>query len=101
PAQQVSEIPRMASAGQNLGFTGPQPGTMGSIGGTGTGAAINFFGIRDRTSSVVIMIDVSDSMFTRTGDADGGKLSKHGKDQNFQAVRDEAITLVQGLGSNV
>jgi hypothetical protein len=90
----------MASAGQSAALA-PHSGTMGSVGGTGGGAAINFFGIRDKTSSVVIMIDVSDSMFTRTRDAEGRKLAKHGKDQNFQAVRDEAIKLVQSLGSNV
>ncbi len=60
-------------------------------------AAINFFGIRDISTSVVIMIDVSDSMFTRTGDASGRKLVRHGKDQNFQVIRDEAIKLVQSL----
>ncbi|MEY2539771.1 MAG: hypothetical protein QOG67_3511 [Verrucomicrobiota bacterium] len=93
-------VPTMPGAGQNIGFVS-NPGTMGSLGGTGTGAAINFFGIRDKTSSVVIMIDVSDSMFTRTGDADGGKLAKRGREQNFQTVRDEAIKLVEGLGPNV
>jgi hypothetical protein len=44
------------------------------------------------------MIDVSDSMFTRTGDAQyPSKLVRHGKEQNFQVVRDEAIKLVQSL----
>src|SRR5450432_644640 len=44
------------------------------------------------------MIDVSDSMFTRTGDAQyPSKLVRHGKEQNFQIVRDEAIKLVQSL----
>jgi hypothetical protein len=44
------------------------------------------------------MIDVSDSMFTRTGDAHyPGKLVRHGAEQNFQVVRDEAIKLVQSL----
>src|SRR6185369_7792762 len=89
----------MASAGQNAKF-GSAP-SMGGIGGTGAGAAINFFGIRDRSSSVVIMIDVSDSMFTRTGDADGRKLVKKGTEQNFQTVREEAIKLVKSLGSNI
>ena len=66
-------------------------------GGGGNGTAINFFGIRDISTSVVIMIDVSDSMFTRTGDASGRKLVRHGKDQNFQVIREEAIKLVQSL----
>ena len=62
----VAPAPLMAAAGQNAKF-GAQLGTMGSAAGTGAGAAINFFGIRDKSSSVVIMIDVSDSMFTRRG----------------------------------
>ena len=91
--------PVMAAAGQSGNFA--RLGSMGPAGGTGAGAAINFFGIRDRSSSVVIMIDVSDSMFTRTGDAESGKLAKKGKDQNFQTIRDEAIRLVGSLGTNV
>ncbi len=44
------------------------------------------------------MIDVSDSMFTRTGDAQyPSKLVRHGKEQNFQVIRDEAIKLMQSL----
>jgi hypothetical protein len=91
--------PLMGAAGQSNALT--RPGMIGSAAGTGAGAVINFFGIRDRSSSVVIMIDVSDSMFTRTGDAEGGKLIKHGKEQNFQTVREEAIRLVQSLGPNL
>ena len=92
--------PKMAAAG-GAGFGAPGSGG-GSLGGTGTGAQINFFGIKDKSSSVVIMIDVSDSMFNRTGDAEYGKgLLKHGKEQNFQAVRDEAIKLIESLGPNV
>src|SRR5438045_2872606 len=98
-AKNATPPPLMGAAGQNNALT--RPGTIGSMAGTGSGAAINFFGIRDRSSSVVIMIDVSGSMFTRTGDAEGGKLLKHGKEQNFQTVREEAIQLVQTLGSNV
>jgi hypothetical protein len=65
---------------------------------TGTGAPINFSGIRDKSSAVVIMIDVSGSMFERTGDAKYRKgLVKHGEEQSFQAVRDEAIKLIQSL----
>src|SRR5262249_47946546 len=87
----------MMSAG---GFgTSFGPSGLQSLGGGGGGAgtAINFFGIRDISTSVVIMIDVSDSMFDRTGDAQNRKLLKHGRDQNFQLVRDEAIKLVQAL----
>jgi hypothetical protein len=81
-------------SGTSFGWSGAQ-----SFGGGrgGTGSAINFFGIHDISTSVVIMIDVSDSMFDRTGDAQKRKLLKHGRDQNFQVVRDEAIKLVQGL----
>jgi hypothetical protein len=93
-------IPKMAAAG-GASFGAPA-GAVSSIGGTGTGAQINFFGIRDKTSSVVIMIDVSDSMFTRTGDANyPSTLVKHGKEQSFQTVRDEAIRLIESLGPNV
>jgi hypothetical protein len=95
----ATPAPLMGAAGQNLSLT--RLGSMGSAAGTGAGATINFFGIRDRSSSVVIMIDVSDSMFTRTGDAESGKLLKHGKEQNFQTIREEAIRLVESLGPNV
>lgn len=100
-ANEGPPIPKMAAAGRSAVF-GTAPGNVGSIGGTNSGAQINFFGIRDKSSSVVIMIDVSDSMFSRTGDAEYGKgLLKHGKEQNFQAVRDEAIKLIESLGPNV
>ncbi len=100
PVDPASQAPVMAAAGQNPGFTGA--GAMGSAGGTGSGAAINFFGIRDVSSNIVIMIDVSDSMFTRTGDAEyPSKLIRQGKEQNFQTVRDEAIKLIQSLSPAV
>jgi hypothetical protein len=99
-ARASTPAPLMAAAGAGGTFAS-RPGMMGPLGGTGAGAAINFFGIRDKSSSVVIMIDVSDSMFTRTGDADSGKLTRHGKEQNFQTIRDEAIRLVQSLGRNI
>ncbi|MEP6955305.1 MAG: VWA domain-containing protein [Chthoniobacterales bacterium] len=89
----------MMAAGGGGGFGGA-PGGMGAAGGTGGGAPINFFGIRDTSSSVVIMIDISGSMFSRTGDAEGSgsmKLVRLGKEQSFQAVRDEAIKMVEGL----
>lgn len=92
--------PLMAAAGQNAKF-GSAPGTMGAIGGTGSGAPINFFGMREKTNSIVLMIDVSDSMFTRTGDAEDRNLVKRGKEQNFQTVRDEAIKLVESLGPEI
>lgn len=93
-------VPKMAAAGG----AGVGVGTgSGSLGGTGTEAAINFFGIKDKSSNVVVMIDVSGSMFGRTGDYDynSKKLVRTGKDQNFQVVRDEAIKLVQSLNPSV
>ncbi|MGZ4983536.1 MAG: VWA domain-containing protein [Chthoniobacterales bacterium] len=89
----------MRAAASSTSFASNNSLGASSLGGTGSGAAINFFGIRDVSSSVVIMIDVSDSMFGRTGDADykTHKLVKLGKEQSFQAVRDEAIKLVQSL----
>ena len=87
----------MAAGGTGAAF-GTSGGSSLGGGGGGNGTAINFFGIRDISTSIVIMIDVSDSMFTRTGDADyPSKLVRHGKEQNFQVVRDEAIKLVQSL----
>ena len=100
-SKETGPAPMLPAAGNTIAF-GTRPGTMGSVGGTGTGAAINFFGIRDVSKNVVIVVDVSDSMFGRTGDADYGsrKLVRHGKEQNFQAVRDEAIKLIEGLTPN-
>ena len=90
--------PTMMSAGGTSAAFGTSGGSSLGGGGGGNGTAINFFGIRDISTSVVIMIDVSDSMFTRTGDAQyPSKLVRHGKEQNFQLVRDEAIKLVQSL----
>jgi hypothetical protein len=89
--------PKMAAAG---GATfGATTGAIAAVGVTGTGAAINFFGIRDASTNVVIVIDVSDSMFGRTGDVDykTRKLVRSGEQQNFQAVRDEAIKLIQSF----
>jgi hypothetical protein len=89
--------PAMMSAGGVGSVFGTSAGSSLGGGGGGNGAPINFFGIRDISTSIVIMIDVSDSMFTRTGDASSRKLVRHGKDQNFQVIRDEAIELVQSL----
>jgi hypothetical protein len=87
----------MSASGAGTAF-GTRGGNSLGGGGGGNGSQINFFGIRDISTSVVIMIDVSDSMFTRTGDAQyPSKLVRHGKEQNFQVVRDEAIKLVQSL----
>jgi len=87
----------MSAGGAGAAFGATRTLSLGGGVGGGNGTPINFFGIRDICTSVVIMIDVSDSMFTRTGDAFGRKLVRHGKDQNFQVIRDEAIKLVQSL----
>jgi hypothetical protein len=59
----------------------------GSGAGGGKGSAVSFFGISDMATRVVIVIDVSDTMFDR----------QPGK---FTAVKQEAAKLVQGLGIN-
>jgi hypothetical protein len=72
----------------------------GLTGGGGTGAGMSFFDIKDNARSVVIMIDVSSSMFGRTGDYDYGtsKKLREGKEQAFQVVREQAFKLIDGLG---
>ncbi len=91
-SDQVSSL--IGAAGRGFG-TGA--GAAGS-GGTGKGG-LSFFNIKDSGRSVVVMIDVSDSMFGRTGDYDYStrKKLKEGKEQNFQVIRDEAIRLVGNL----
>lgn len=59
----------------------------GSGGGGKGGSAVSFFGISDMASRVIIVVDVSDTMFDR----------QPGK---FDAVKQEAIKLVNGLGIN-
>ena len=94
----AANVPKMAGGGGAVNFgAAAAPMGGGALGGTGSGAPVTFFGIRDVSTSVVIMIDVSNSMFSRTGDAEGSKLVKLGKEQSFQTVRDEAIKLVQSL----
>ncbi len=87
----------MSAGGAGVNFGAASGPAIGGGAGGGNGVPINFFGIKDLSNSVVIMIDVSDSMFTRTGDAKGRKLVRHGKEEAFQTVRDEAIRLVQSL----
>jgi len=83
-----------------VGAAGSGGGGGGGSGLGGTGVGMSFFGIKDTARSVVIMIDVSDSMFRRTGDSGDGGLVRRGKEQAFQVIRDEAIKLVQGLSIN-
>ena len=97
----AANVAKMAGSSAAVSFgAAAAPMGGGALGGTGSGAPVTFFGIRDVSTSVVIMIDVSDSMFSRTGDAEKSKLVKLGKEQSFQAVRDEAIKLVQSLPSS-
>ena len=96
----AANVPKMAGGGGAVTFgAAAAPMGSGALGGTGSGAPVTFFGIRDVSTSVVILIDVSNSMFSRTGDAEGSKLVKLGKEQSFQTVREEAIKLVQSLSS--
>lgn len=88
-----------------IGTSGQGVGTGRGIsggGGKGTAAAgVAFFNIQDTAKSVVIMIDVSQSMFSRTGDYDSGsrKLLREGSEQAFQVIRDEALKLIDGLSA--
>ena len=90
-SDQVNALIGSAGLGVGLG--------EGTGGGNGSGEGISFFGIKDQARSVVIMIDVSASMFGRTGDLDysSGRLLRKGKEQSFQGVRDEALKLVESL----
>jgi hypothetical protein len=86
-----------------IGASGYGRGTgrgLGGGGGTGKGSGVAFFDIKDTAKSLVIMIDVSQSMFSRTGDYDSStrKLLKEGKDQSFHVIRTEAMKLINGLG---
>ena len=69
-----------------LGGMGGGGGSGSGGGGTG-GSAVNFFGISDTATRVIIVIDVSDSMFSR----------QPGK---FDVVKQEATKLARGLGIN-
>ncbi|MBA3962763.1 MAG: VWA domain-containing protein [Chthoniobacterales bacterium] len=90
-------MPLMSAGGAKVAFATAGGASAGGGAVNGNGVPINFFGIKDLSTSVVIMIDVSDSMFTRTGDAAGRQLVRQGKEQAFQTVRAEAIRLVQSL----
>jgi hypothetical protein len=83
-----------------VGVAGLGAGGFGAAGTGGKQSGMRFFGIEDSGRSVVIMIDVSNSMFTRTGDAKGSKLKRKGKNQSFQVVRNEAIKLIESLSIN-
>ena len=80
PSDIVSDqIAALAGAGAGSG--------SGSGGGGKGGSAVSFFGVSDMATRVAIVMDVSDTMFDR----------QPGK---FNAVKQEAAKLVQGLGIN-
>ena len=62
-------------------------GGSGSGGGGKGGSAVSFFGISDTATRVIVVMDVSNSMFDR----------QPGK---FEVVKEEAAKLVKGLGIN-
>jgi hypothetical protein len=68
-----------------VGAAGAGAGT--GTGGGGRGSAVSFFGISDMATRVIIVVDVSDTMFDR----------QPGK---FEAVKAEAAKLIGGLGIN-
>lgn len=70
-----------------LGGMGGGSGTGSGGGGGRGGSAVSFFGISDTATRVIIVVDVSDSMFDR----------QPGK---FNAVKQEAEKLIKGLGVN-
>lgn len=76
------------SAVAGLGGAGSGYGTGSGSGGNGKGgSAVSFFGISDMATRVIIVVDVSDTMFDR----------QPGK---FSAVKQEAEKLINGLGIN-
>jgi len=68
-----------------VGAAGAGAGTR--TGGGGRGSAVSFFGISDMATRVIIVVDVSDTMFDR----------QPGK---FEAVKAEAAKLIEALGIN-
>lgn len=98
PAELVSDQVESLAGAAGLGLGRG----MGLKGGDGKGKGMSFFKIQDNANSVVIMIDVSASMFGRTGDLDyrSGKLVRRGNAQAFQTIREEAFKLIDGLSVN-
>jgi hypothetical protein len=75
-SDQLDSLAAAAGAGAGVG-----------TGGGGRGSAVSFFGISDMATRVIIVVDVSDTMFDR----------QPGK---FEAVKAEAAKLIEGLGIN-
>lgn len=72
---------------QLAALAGAGAGAGSRSGGGGRGSAVSFFGVSDMATRVAIVMDVSNTMFDR----------QPGK---FNAVKEEATKLVQGLGIN-
>jgi hypothetical protein len=72
---------------QLAALAGAGAGAGSGSGGGGRGSAVSFFGVSDTATRVAIVMDVSNTMFDR----------QPGK---FNAVKEEAAKLVQGLGIN-
>lgn len=89
PVEAVTTIdPGDIVAAQLSALPGAGTGTaMGAGGSSKAGSAVSFFGISDTATRVVIVVDVSDTMFDR----------QPGK---FAAVKTEAAKLIRGLGIN-
>lgn len=88
PVEAVSTIdPGDIVSDQMAALSGAGAGEGSGSGGGGSGSAVSFFGISDMATRVIIVVDVSDTMFDR----------QPGK---FEAVKGEAARLVDGLGIN-
>jgi hypothetical protein len=99
PSQMVSD--QISSLIGSAGYgSGNGEGLSGGSGSGPAAAGVSFFSINDATRSIVILIDVSQSMFSRTGDYDSGsrRLLRSGKDQAFHTIRTEALQLISSLG---
>ena len=87
-----SSMSSLAGPGANEmlgGNPGESGGPDGGAGEKGDGTGEGFFGLKDGGEALVLMLDISDSMFLRGGE------------KRFQLVRDEAARMVQGLNPTV
>lgn len=82
-----------------VGFGGTGTGT-GQGYGSGRGGSksnfnfdMKFFGIKDKGRNVIILIDTSDSMFSRVRKGQNYKF-------NFKNIKDETVKLVEGMNIN-
>lgn len=90
PSAIVTDASSMGTGGQGAGG-GSGSGEGG--GGGGGFSGVSFFGIKDTAKRVIIVVDTSNSMFTRT----------HHSQQyffDFKTIKEETIKLIQGLSIN-